>query len=324
MRGREGQTKVVNGAPKPDVDAEALHDIADRVLPGSGRATVERAASGMTTQIYRIRRNETTLFVRIAEDADDSMAMEGWVHGELRRRGARVPEVVLLEPWDERIGRSVMVTTEIPGRSIREGGDTEGLDGVMVEAGRDVALIGDVAVRGFGWIRRDPAATPLEAGLPSARALMLESLAERLTTLANGMLGTGEIERIERAVERYSGLLDADASRLAHGDLDETHVFRRGAAYTGIIDFGEIRGAPPMYDVAHYALHDQAFAHKTLPSLLEGYADAAALPSDHQVRIPLLALLIGVRVLTLVADRPLLAYRRSLQFGIHEMVEQLP
>lgn len=309
---------------KADVDLRAVRDIADRALPGTGPPIVERAASGSTTQIYRVHRRGITLFVRVAEDVEDSMAMEAWVHRELRRRGVRVPEVVLLVPFDERIDRSVMVTTEIPGRSIRDEGLHPELRDVLVEAGRDLARIGEVSVRGFGWIRRDSEVSSLEADLPSARSLMLEDLGQRLATLHGGLLDRHEVAAIERAVELHTGALDAGASSLAHGDFDDTHIYRDGRTYSGIIDFGEIRGAPPLYDAAHYALHDHSFGRPTLPWLLEGYADEAPLPEDNETRIHLLALLIGVRVLARVAGRPEPAYQRSLREGVVHALGSLP
>jgi hypothetical protein len=84
-----------------------------------------------------------------------------------------------------------------------------------------------------------------------------------------------------------------------------------------------MRGAPPLYDAAHYALHDRSFAQPTLPSLLEGYGDVSPLPSDHEMQIAMLALLIGVRVLERVADRPVPEYQRSLRMGMREMIRRL-
>jgi Ser/Thr protein kinase RdoA (MazF antagonist) len=309
---------------KADVDLSAVRDIADRALPGTGDLEVRRTPTGTTTQIYRVSRAGVTLFVRIAEDVEDSMAMEAWVHRELRRQGVRIPEVVLLVPFDERINRSVMVTTEIPGRSIRDEGSDPGIHDVMVEAGRDLARIGEVTVRGFGWIRRDDAAMSLEADLPSARFLMLENLEEHLATLRDSLLDRRDIAAIERAIELHADMLDEDSSYLAHGDFDDTHIYRDGRSYSGIIDFGEIRGAPPLYDAAHYALHDHSFGRPTLPWLLEGYADEAPLPEDNETRIHLLTLLIGVRVLARVAGRPEPAYQRSLREGVLRALKSLP
>jgi aminoglycoside phosphotransferase (APT) family kinase protein len=248
------------------------------------------------------------------------MAMEALVHRELRRRGARVPEVVLFEPFDHQLGRSVLVTTEIEGDAIRDRTDMD-LHDLLIDAGRDLALIGEMTVDGFGWIRKDPSVTSLEADGASARSLMLGSLDDDLAVLLERVLGRSEVADIERAVGSSAALLDGLPSRLAHGDFDDSHIFCNGAAYTGIIDFGEMRGAPPLYDAAHYALHDPSFEQPTLPSLLEGYAEVAPLPDDHEMQIGLLALLIGVRTLARVSDRPMPEYQHRLGTGIRGMTK---
>ena len=102
----------------PDVEADALHEIAARTLPGSGRPVVERARSGVSTPVYRIGRAGTTFYLRLAASPEASLAPEALVHDLLRARGVRVPDVVHFEPCHTALGRSVMITTEIPGRPL--------------------------------------------------------------------------------------------------------------------------------------------------------------------------------------------------------------
>ena len=51
---------------------------------------------------------------------------------------------------------------------------------------------------------------------------------------------------------------DDPPSRLAHGDFDATHIYQRDGLYTGVIDFGEMRGAEPHYDLAYFLVQDPA------------------------------------------------------------------
>ena len=139
------------------------------------------------------------LFLRLAEEDGESMAAEAWVHGELRRLGASVPEVVAVDD-DRLLGRSFMVTTAMPGRPVPPERPPAA---AVIAAGRDLALIGSIAVEGTGFVRRTGAVPPLR-----------------------GRDGGGP-------------------AVLAHGDFDPTHVFAARGTYAGIIDFGEIRGAPP-------------------------------------------------------------------------------
>src|SRR4051794_9485216 len=98
---------------QPDVDPSEVGRIAALVLPGSGQLTIERTPDGVSTPVYRLARGGTTVYLRIAENAADSLAPEALVHKLLRDRGVRVREVIFYEELNEVIGRSVMVTTEI-------------------------------------------------------------------------------------------------------------------------------------------------------------------------------------------------------------------
>src|SRR5262249_9715762 len=152
--------------------------------------------------------------------------------------------------------RGYMVTTEIPGTSLA--GHHRGVDlgPVLRAAGRDLAVINGIAVEGFGWIRRDrPNATHLEGILPTLRAFALEEFDTPLGTLA-AFLPPEEVEDIRRTVVLWDGFLDTDGATLAHGDFDLTHIYHRDGVYTGVIDFGEIRGTERLYDLGHFALHD--------------------------------------------------------------------
>ena len=85
------------------------------------------------------------------------MAAEAWVHGELRRLGASVPEVVAVDD-DRLLGRSFMVTTAMPGRPVPPERPPAA---AVIAAGRDLALIGSIAVEGTGFVRRTGAVPPL-------------------------------------------------------------------------------------------------------------------------------------------------------------------
>ncbi len=69
---------------------------------------------------------------------------------------------------------------------------------------------------------------------------------------------------------------------MAHGDFDTSHIFAANGSYTGIIDFGEIRGAEPTFDLGHLALH----APDALPAVLQGYASVTRSHRTCRVRSP--------------------------------------
>lgn len=309
---------------EPDHDHRLLREIAGRSLPGTGLPTIERAGTGSSTPVYRIQRGGITCYLRLAEGPEASLAPEVLAHNVLLARGALMPEVVAFEPFHSELQRSVMVTTAIPGRSLAEHWQGFDISAVLAAAGRDLALINGVKVTGFGFVRRDhPDAAWLQGPFPTLRAFALDALEERLDALTSILTGE-EVRAIRATVVRHEAWLGAEQGNLAHGDLDATHIYHQDGRYTGIIDFGEIRGADPFYDLGHVALHEgEALPFAMLPQLLAGYGEVAPLPQDHEMRIELWSLLIGVRALARSVNRPQEAYRRHLLKAIRRAIAAL-
>jgi Ser/Thr protein kinase RdoA (MazF antagonist) len=205
-------------------------------------------------------------------------------------------------------------------------GPTPPLDvaGLYPDPGRQLALIHTIPVEGFGWIRRDrPDATRLQATLPTLQAFALDELSVHLATL-NGVLTAAELRAVDRIVANGTTLLSAKNATLVHGDFDTTHIFHNRGVYSGIIDFGEIRGADPFYDLGHFALHDgERIPARVLPFLLAGYSEVTPLPSDTMQRVRLWSLLIGIRALARSVTRPQSAYQDYLTKAIRKVLAEI-
>jgi hypothetical protein len=61
-----------------------------------------------------------------------------------------------------------------------------------------------------------------------------------------------------------------------------------------------------------------------LPHLLRGYGEVSPLPPDHEPRIRLWSLLIGVRALVRSVNRPRAAYQDHLAHAIRSSLVPLP
>lgn len=290
----------------------AILEIARRLLPGIDDPQVERTPSGGSTPVYRLRRSERTLYLRLAESATANLAPEALAHRLMRAQGAQVPEVAAFAAEEAAIGRSWMATSDIPGGPLAATQSASDMERVLRAAGRDLARIHTIPVAGFGWIRRDAASWQrLRGELPTLHAFS-DELAAHLPAM-QGVLTAAEMRALADHVAARDTLLPQGQARLVHGDFDLTHIFQRDGSYTGIIDFGEIRGADPLYDLGHFALHDGEFlSYRALPALLAGYDDVTPLPADALPRIRLWSLLIGVRALARQLDRPASAYRDHL------------
>lgn len=289
-------------------DPRAIGALVNRIFPRATRLAVEFVAEGVSTHVYRIRRadNGEVFYLRVLPEEGASFAPKARVHALLRERGARAPEVVYVEDRNDVLGRAVMVTTEIKGRHIGHRRADAEIHRALVEGGRDLAIINSIPVEGFGWIKREgETGDRLEADRPSYRAFALDHLADDLALLGAYALGAREVGTIGRVIERHAALLGRTDARLAHGDFGVTHIYQQDGRYTGIIDFGEIRGADPLYDLGHVALHDgETLPARVLPYLLEGYQTLTPLPPDYERRLHLASLLIGVKALARQLGKP--------------------
>jgi aminoglycoside phosphotransferase (APT) family kinase protein len=258
---------------------------------------IERAGDGISTAVYRLQRGEEVFYLRVLPEIGQSFAPEAYVHTLLCGLGVHVPEVVYFEHYNEGLQRSVMVTSEISGRHLGWLATGPETSEILRQAGRELAIINAVPVEGFGWIKRDSeSVSGLEAEGSSHREFLLEDLDSHLSVLGKTALTAHEVAAVREAVRLRSSRLEVEQGQLAHGDFDLTHIYQEGGRYTGIIDFGEIRGTGRYYDLGHFRLHDGEIApYEALPFLLAGYQEAAPLPHDHESQIALVSLLVGVR-----------------------------
>ncbi len=311
---RDGDTARMER--KPDVDLAATAALLRRVFGGAPAPTFERTADGVATQVYRVFRGTDTFYLRVAEEADEHLGTDAELHQQLRDRGARVAEVVHIEAFDADIGRSVMITTEVRGGSLAEVTDPAAAAAVAEEAGHDLALINTIEVDGFGFVRRRGAGWPLRAEYPHYETFLTSHLEGRAGALASLFTDT-ELEVVDGLLDQERAQPFATAA-LAHGDFDVTPIFCDRGRYTGLIDFGEIRGTEPLFDLGHFLLHErETLPFALLPAVLRGYQRIRPLPTDHPRAIRRSAILLGLRQLcrwlgplrSLAPDHPAVTYR---------------
>jgi aminoglycoside phosphotransferase (APT) family kinase protein len=282
---------------KLDIDAAATAALLQRVFGGSPAPTFERTPDGVSTQVYRVTRGSDTFYLRIAEEADDDLGTDAELHRRLRQLGIVIPDVIHVEPFDPDIGRSVMITTEVPGRSLADISRPAEAAAIARDAGRDLALVNGVPVDGFGFIRRRGAGWPLRGEYDHYDAFVTSHLPRVWPGALASLFTHAELDVIDSLLDQQRGLPPAQAA-LAHGDFDVTPIFCAGSRYTGLIDFGEIRGAEPFYDLGHFLLHDrETLPAALLPAVLHGYQHIRPLPADHAVLIRRSGVLLGMRQL---------------------------
>jgi aminoglycoside phosphotransferase (APT) family kinase protein len=279
---------------KPDVDLRSLEDLLVRLFGSLDGLSYERTPTGTSTQVYRLRCGDQSFYLRVAEEPDASLAPEVEAHRMLHASGVRVPAVTHYEPFDDALGRSVMVVTEIAGAPLDGATPARTATEVLRAAGRDLAKVHSVPVHGFGWVRREHR----EPGWPLrgehetyADFVDPDSVAGPLVGIGFSVHQADQVVRLlEEAVELGP---DGATGALAHGDFDASHIFTAGDAYTGLIDFGEIRGTDYTFDFATLCLNvDSGSPSPAVRRVVEqGYADVRSLPADHERRVYLACVL---------------------------------
>ncbi len=290
-----------------DADSDILTAILAGVFPTARHLTFHRVAEGVSTPVYRIHADDGTYYLRLAETHASSLAPEASVHRILAARGVHVPKVIHVDPFNSALGRSLMITSAITGAPVDEGMAHPQWRTILMAAGRDLARINSIPVAGFGWIDRTGGEPDeLRAPYPKRRAFIASALDDHLRRLRDvGALS----ETTVRAILPLVACVEENERRsepawLAHGDFDTSHILQEGGRYSGIIDFGEIRGADALYDLGHFLLHDgERISESLLPYLLEGYNEVTPLPPDYERRIRYWAIVIGINSLGRLAKK---------------------
>lgn len=285
---------------EPDADEPALKAVLARAFPASASdPQIARTADGVSSMVYRVTYRVGTFYLRIADDSEDDLRADAEVLQRLLALGVAVPEVVYVEACAPELDRSVLVMREVPGTPLAVVRDESVARRVARQAGHDAAVINSVPVDGFAWIRRDRPRWPPVGEIASyhefARAGIPEGLAER-HCLLTGLFTVGELEALDELVHNER-TRDLQRGSLAHGDLDVTAIYVNEGAYSGIIDFSELRGGEPEFDLGHFLLHDEETNPTTLfAAFYEGYCEVAQTEPD-LAQVRRVAILLGLRQL---------------------------
>jgi Ser/Thr protein kinase RdoA (MazF antagonist) len=280
---------------RPDVDAAALAAFLRRAL-GPG-LQIARTPAGVAAQVYRVQAAEHVLYVRIAEEDHEDLSVDAALLEQLRAEGLHVPTVVHVEPFEQALGRSVLVMGEIAGAPLADCRDEAAARRVARAAGAELAVLNGVGVQGFGWVQRRAPLWPLRATSQNYAEFVAAYLPDPWPGPLAGLFSVSELDRLWELVasERRREL---GGAWLAHGDFDTTPIFQVDGRYTGLIDFGEIRGTEPLFDLGHFLLHDQEST--TIPlfgDVLGGYGEVVAFPAGHEELVRRSAVLLGLRQL---------------------------
>ena len=216
------------------------------------------------------------------------------VLNKLSNLGMKVPKVLYFEEKNEITNLSLMILDEIPGDCIEDKSPDDNLREILIEAGRDLALLHSIPVNGFGWIDKK-SHLKLKGEKLDFEDYFNEYLDYDLDTLRLYDFTQDEKNLIEKHMRVATSFVQVDDAVLVHGDFDISHIFHDSGKYSGIIDFGEVRGNNRLYDLATFiGLYQD---ERSYSYLLEGYSQISNLSEDDLYSVELIALFIIVRFL---------------------------
>ena len=275
------------------------HSIVDLIQRTSFKDfNFSKVDEGVSTNVYKLEKDGDVYYLRILSQGENA-STQVLAHQLLLEQGVHVPAVESYEDINLNVRQSYMIVQDIGGSALEtqiEEGVAPDSDPVLFAAGQDLAKMQGVPVQGFGKImQNEPGQTELKAKFKNNPEFILSKFDDIIDELEVAGVIDGELTRTVRdAVASHRELLDCEEAVLAHGDLDLSHIFSEGDEYKGIIDFGDMRGASPFYDLAYFRFRSGT---KYLPKLIEGYQSVKSLGDNYDARIQIEGLIIAVKKL---------------------------
>jgi len=286
---------------KTGLDINTIHRvISNSEFKGYEITNVEE---GVSTDVFRLSKNSIKLYLRVLPKEEKAL-LQVIAHRKMKEKNITVPEVLSFEEDVALLeNRSYMVVSEIAGASIKSSNLSKNeKEKVIIEAGKQIALVNSINVKGVGWID-DNLKDELIANGSNYDDFAINNLSKMLNDLENQNIVPKDLsKKVFNYIMGNKVLFDIqDSSFLAHGDFGVDHIYQNNGNYSGIIDFGDIRGTTKFHDMSHIYTFDGEFFN----SLVYGYKEVFQLPDDYLERVKLESVLFGVGKLWWVAkSRP--------------------
>ncbi|ERJ11008.1 aminoglycoside phosphotransferase family protein [Haloplasma contractile] len=255
--------------------------------------SVEPVHKGTSTFVYRLITETGIFYIRFLPEKA-SFASEVLVHNTLYELDVKVPKVIAFEHKDKETNLSVMIIEEIAGICLEDSDSQLDFKEILRNAGKQLALIHTISVDGFGWIDKS-SHIKLKGENQRFEDYFNLYLENDLQALCKYSFSNEEIKQIRRLMISAGSILNVEKAVLVHGDFDISHIFHKDGRYTGIIDFGEVRGNNRLYDLATFAGFYQD--RKLYSYLLKGYCEITPLSARDLYATELMALFIILRFL---------------------------
>jgi hypothetical protein len=253
---------------------------------------IEEVNDGVSTDVYKLINSEIH-YLKIFSD-HHSLASIFLANKLMLQEEVNVPEIIYFKEKDTvQKKRGFYIEKELKGKPIKEDPTIpeEVKEKIVIEAGKDLAKINSIPVEGVGSIKGVKEGK-LYSRWGNYNDFILRNTNNMLDDLSNNsILSNDQTEKIANYISNHQLLLDTqNTSYLAHGDFCIEHIYHLDGKYSGIIDFGDIRGTSKFHDLAHFYTYNRNY----FESLIKGYNSVYKLPSDYMEKIIIEAVTFGV------------------------------
>lgn len=254
--------------------------------------TIEEVDEGVSTNVFKLEDSEI-FYLKLLSD-NHPLQPFLLANKLLLEQEVKLPEIQYFTEKDGFLdNRKFYIEKEIEGKSIKKDSTLpeEVKEKLIMEAGKDLAKINTIPVEGVGWIEGVKDGKLFSSG-KDYNDFILRNIGNMLNGLSEiNVLSSKQIKEIESYIVNNQTLFDTkNTSYLAHGDFCVKHIYHLNGEYSGIIDFGDIRGTSKYHDLAHF----YTFNRKYFEALVEGYNSIYKLPSDYMNKVTSEAVIFGV------------------------------
>lgn len=255
--------------------------------------SVQRTPEGVSTYVYKVEAGSRICYARFLPE-NATFGVEALAHRLLLQSGVPVPEILCYLPREPVTGLSMMVVSALPGQSLHKTWAGGSSLPILRQAGTALARLHALPVAGFGWVDRN-CETELKGEFPTFSQYFTEFWEQDLAALERCGFSASQRNKVRSLLEKALRLLETDRASLVHGDFCMEHIFQEGGEFTGFIDFGEIRGNHPFFDLGTFALNDPTPNRTATAALLEGYGQIRPLGPEDLFAVELSAMAFALR-----------------------------
>lgn len=261
----------------------------------------QRVVAGEVNEVYRVTTTSgLVVFLRIARKSKPEFGQEVWAINQAKKIGLPVPETLLVKHLtiDEQL-TSFCVQRELPGQVMERGSfdyhqmDKKVFRKLINEAGLLLSKIHTITTDGFGDL--DGNGKGKYKNLKTFWPINAKHEKEYVDMAKNIHFPENKMITIFGVIQKKVGELPKSTTPiLNHGDYGLKHLMYDGKNICGILDWGEVNGNHPIYDLVRW---DYWFGDE-IPTkwLIEGYQNKEAI-SDYKYNLPWLRLDKGLGVL---------------------------